>query len=116
MIAPWLGHVFLAGAGILGLFTASGAGDRATYAVGLATFAVAVILIAVRIRRQIDGREIPFLLAVTVTNSDELFVTIAVLAVLGLVGAVLAAAVGGTVYAIGLALLIICYALIFYEI
>lgn len=116
MIGPWLGHVFLAATAILGLFTASGAADDATYAVGLATFALAVVITAVRIRRQIDGRAIGFLLPVALSSSDELFITIAILAVLGLVGAILAAEIGGSVYGIGLALFVICYALILFEV
>lgn len=115
LIAPWLGHVFLAAAAVLGLFTASGAADSGTYAVGLATFALAIVLIVVRMNRQLDGRETGFLLPVTVSSTDTLLVTIALLAILGLAGAVLAATVGGSVYAVGMALFFICAALIFLE-
>ena len=116
LIAPWLGYFFLAGAAVLGLVTASGADDNATYASGLAAFAVAVILIAWRMKQQFDGREIGFLLPVSAAGSDTLFVTIAVLAALGLAGAILAATVGGTLYGIGIALFIISGAFIFIEI
>jgi hypothetical protein len=115
-VAPWLGHVFLAAAAVQGLFTASGDADSATYAAGLATFFVAVLVIFVRIKRQLDGRDVGFLLPVAATNADSLFVTVAVLAVLGLVGLVLAATVGGLLYSIGLALFIISAALIFGDI
>jgi hypothetical protein len=116
LVAPWLGYVFLGAAALLGLFTASGADDAATYASGLATFAVAASLIAWRMKRQLDGYEVGFLLPVAVSSSDALLVTIAVLGAMGLAGAVLAATVGGTVYGIGLALFIICAAFIFIEI
>jgi hypothetical protein len=116
LVGPWLGHVFLTAAAVLGLFTASGGAEGATYAAGLATFLVAVFLIFVRIKRQLDGREIGFLLPVASGNVDTLLVTIAVLFVLGLVGAVLAATVGGTLYGIGLALFIITVAIIFSSI
>ena len=116
MIAPWLGYIFLAAAGVLGLFTASGDVDDATYAAGLGLFALAVVIIAVRIKRAFDGREVGFLLAVSVASPDALFVSIAVLAVLALVGVVLAATVGGTLYGIGLALFVIASAMIFRDI
>ena len=116
LVAPWLGYVFLAAAAILGLFTASDAPDGATYAAGMATFAVAGIIIAVRMKRQLDGRRIGVLLPVAVAGIDTLIVEVAVLTVLGLVGAILAATVGGTLYGIGLALLVICAGLIFNEI
>jgi hypothetical protein len=116
LVAPWLGYGFLGGAAVLGLFTASGADDEATYASGLATFAVAALLIAWRMKQQLDGREIGFLLPVSAEGSDTLFVAIAVLAALGLAGAILAATVGGTVYGIGIALFIIAAAFIFVEI
>lgn len=116
LLAPWLGYLFLAAAALLGLFTASGAPDDATYAAGLGTSIVAVIIIVTRMSRQLDGRDIGFLLPVTVTSSDLLFASIAVLAVLGLVGVILAATVGGALYGIGLALFAIAAALVFIEI
>lgn len=116
LIAAWLGYFFLGGAAVLGLVTASGAEDDATYASGLATCAVAVLLIAWRMRQQLDGREIGFLLPISAAGADTLFVTIAVLAALGLAGAILAATVGGTVYGIGIALFTISGAFIFIEI
>lgn len=116
LVAPWLGYLFLGAAGILGLFTASAADDSASYAVGIATFALAIILIVMRMRRQLDGRETGFLLPVTATDSDTLFITVALLTVLGLVGAMLAATIGGMVYAIGLALFFVSALLIFFEI
>jgi hypothetical protein len=116
LVAPWLGHVFLAAAAVLGLFTASGEADSATYGAGLATFFVAVVLIFVRMKRQLDGQEIGFLLPVASGSVDTLLVTVAILFVLGLVGIVLAATVGGTLYGVGLALFIITVAIIFSSI
>jgi hypothetical protein len=49
MLAPWLGYVFLIGAALLGLFTASGAEDEGGYAAGIATFLLAMLLVALRI-------------------------------------------------------------------
>jgi hypothetical protein len=116
LLAPWLGYAFLGASAVLGLFTASAAEDGASYAAGLATFALAAIIIAVRMKRQFDGSEVGFLLAVSVGGSDALLVAIALQAVLGLIGFILAATVGGAVYTIGIALFIICMALIFIEI
>lgn len=116
LVAPWLGYFFLGAAAVLGLITASGGSDDATYASGLATFAVAVLLIAWRMKRQLDGCEIGFLLPISAAGSDTLLVTIAVLAALGLAGAILAATVGGMLYGIGIALFIISSAFIFIEI
>jgi len=116
LVAPWLGHAFLAASAVLGLFTASAAADGATYAAGLATFALAGAIVAVRVKRQFDGREVGFLLAVSVASSDALLVAVALLTVLGLAGVILAATVGGAVYDIGIALFGICLALIFIEI
>jgi hypothetical protein len=115
MVAPWLGYVFLVFAGVLGLFTASAAADQATYVSGLVTFAVAGVLIVLRMMRQLDGADVGLLLPIAAAGIDTLLVTVAVLGVLGLVGAVLAAAVGGALYGIGLALFVICAALIFTE-
>jgi hypothetical protein len=116
MLAPWFGYAFLALAGVLGLFTASGTADSATYASGMATFALAAVLVAWKLRRQFDGGEPGFLLPTVADNPDLLLVTIALLTVLGIVGAVLAATVGGTIYRIGLALFLVCAAFIFIEI
>ena len=116
LVGPWLGYVFLAFAGVLGLFTASGATDGATYLSGLVTFAIAIIVIAMRVKRQLDGAEIGFLLPISVAGPDTLAVTIAILAVLGLAGVSLAATVGGALYGVGLALFVVCAALIFTEI
>ncbi len=116
LIAPGLGYIFLAAASVLGLFTASGAADTATYDAGLATFVVAAIIIAVRIKRQLDGKEVGFLLDISVAGTDSLLVSIAVLVVLALVGVVLAAAVGGTFYGMGLALFVIATLVIFLDI
>ena len=116
MIAPWLGHAFLAFAAVLGLFTASGGADRGAYSVGIVTFAVAALLVAVRAKRQLDGAEVGFLLPVAVADFDTLIVTVALLAVLGVAGAVIAAAEGGMLYGVGLALFAVATALIFTEI
>lgn len=116
MVVPWLGHLFLAAAALLGLFTASGAPDAASYDAGFALFVLAVVAIAWRLKRQLDGAEVGFLLNVSVDNLDSLFVAIALLVVLALVGIWLAAAIGGPFYPIGIALFIIAAALIFNEI
>ena len=117
LVAPWFGYAFLVMAAVLGLFTASGNVDGATYASGLGTFALAVLLIAVRMKRQLDGREVGFLwAAVAARDTDTLLVSIALLTVLGLVGAILAATVGGALYGEGLALFIVCAGFIFLDI
>ncbi len=116
LVGPWLGYVALAAAGIFGLFTASAGPDGATYDTGLATFAIAVAVIAIRAKRQLDGAEIGFLLPISPAGADTLCVTVALLAVLGLVGGALAASVGGALYGTGLALFLVCAAIIFIEI
>jgi hypothetical protein len=116
LVAPGLGYIFLAAAAVLGLFTASGAADSATYAAGLGTFILAAVIIAVRMKRQFDGDRVGFLLEISVASTDSLLVSIAVLTVLALVGVVLAATVGGTLYGIGLALFVIATLLIFRDI
>ncbi|HXP31242.1 MAG TPA: hypothetical protein VN832_09145 [Stellaceae bacterium] len=116
LIAPWLGHALLAAAAVFGLLVASGAPDSATYDSGMATFVVAVAIIAIRIKRQLDGAYIGVLLPIAVTREDSLYVSIAVLAALGLAGAILADFVGGAFYGIGLALFVLAAALIFSNI
>ena len=118
LVAPWLGYVFLAAAAVLGLFTASGARrrrhlcDRAWHSSSSPSS-----LIAVRMKRQFDGREVGFLLPVSLGQAPiRCSSSIAVLAVLGLVGLILAATVGGTLYGIGLALFIVAAAFIFGDI
>jgi hypothetical protein len=116
LIAPGLGYAFLAVAAVLGLVTASGEVDGATYAAGLATFVLAVIIIAVRLKRQFDGGAVGLLLDVSVASTDSLFLSIAVLTVLALAGLIVAAAIGGSLYGIGLALFVIGTAMIFRDI
>jgi hypothetical protein len=115
-IAPWLGHGLLVAAGIFGLSTASGAPDDATYDAGMITFALAVLILAIRLKRQLDGDELGLLLPVSVGREDGLILSIALLTVLGLGGAIVAATTGGIFYGVGLALFIISAALIFHEI
>ncbi len=118
MVVPGLGYVFLAGAAVLGLFTASAgsaAGDQASYVAGLGCFVVAVFIMALRLRRQFDGEEVGFLLYISVANVDSLLVSIVVLTVLGLIGVVLASAVGGAFSGIGLALFVIAALMIFTD-
>jgi hypothetical protein len=115
LLAPGLGYLFLAAAAVLGLLTASGAEEDLTYATGLATFLVALLIAAMRMKRQFDGRPIGFLLPVTVNDPDTLIVTIAVLAILGIVGVVLAATSGGTLYGEGLALFVVAIGFIFVD-
>jgi hypothetical protein len=117
LAAPGLGYAFLTVAAVIGLFTSSGTVDDATYASGLVTFAVAVLLIAARIKRQFDGHAVGFLWAgVATRDTDTLWVSIAFLTVLGIFGAILAASVGGTLYGEGIALFIVCAAFIFFDI
>ena len=115
LVAPGLGYVCLAAAGVLGLFTASDAPDGITYAAGLGLFVLVVVLMALRLKRQFDGVGVGFLLPVLVEDTDSLIVAIAVLVLLGLVGLVLAATVGGSLYGIGLALFVVTTAIIFGE-
>ena len=116
MLAPWIGHVLLIAAAIFGLATASGAADDAAYDAGMVTFLVAVVLIAFRVKRQLDGAAVGLLLPIAIEREDGLLVTIAALTVLGLVGGILAASVGGVFYGVGLALFLICAGMIFFEI
>jgi len=116
MLSPWIGHVLLIAAAIFGLATASGAPDEAAYDVGMVTFLVAAVLIAFRVKRQLDGAAVGLLLPVAIEREDGLLVTIAALTVLGLVGGILAASVGGVFYGVGLALFLICVGMIFFEI
>ena len=116
IVLPGLGYVFLALAGVYGLFTASEAGDGPTYAAGLGLFILAALLIAVRLKLQFDGSEVGFLLPMVIERLDSLLVAIAVLTVLGLGGFILAAAVGGALYGIGLALFVVSALIIFLEI
>lgn len=116
MLSPWIGHVLLIAAAIFGLATASGAPDEAAYDVGMVTFLVAAVLIAFRVKRQLDGTAVGLLLPVAIEREDGLLVTIAALTVLGLVGGILAASVGGVFYGVGLALFLICAGMIFFEI
>jgi len=115
LVAPGLGYVFLAAAGVLGLFTASDARDGATYSAGLGLFILAVLLMGLRLKRQFDGEAVGFFLPLLVEGTDSLIVAIVVLVALGLVGLVLAATVGGNLYNIGLALFVIAMAIIFGE-
>ena len=50
---------------------------------GSSASAIAVVLAAWRMKQQLDGREIGFLLPVTPGDSDTLLVTILILGVLG---------------------------------
>jgi hypothetical protein len=116
LIAPGLGYVLLAAAALLGLFAASGAADGEAYAVGLATFALAALIIGWRLKDQFDGKDDGLLLPVTVASEDALFLLIAVMTVLGLAGLLVAAEAEGAFHAAGIALFCVAALLIFLNI
>lgn len=115
LLAPWLGYLLIGAAGVLGLFTASGAPDDATYDAGFVTFAIALCIIALRIKHQLDGRYDGLLLPLSVEGEDALLLYMAVVGALGVGGLVLAAMTQGIFSDAGLAFFCICALLVFYN-
>lgn len=89
--APWLAGVLLAGASLLGLFTASRAEDGASYEIGLITAALALLALAWLIKRHFDGASAAAGLPVLVEDAAALVVLIFLLAALAIAGLLLAA-------------------------
>lgn len=89
--APWLLGALLVVVALLGLFTASRAQDEGAYAVGFVTAGLAVLALAWRIRRAFDGAAPRTPLPVLVDEPVALAIVVVALAVLAVVGLLLAA-------------------------
>jgi hypothetical protein len=113
LVAPWLGYLLLAVAAVLGLFTASEAGEGEDYVAGLLTFGLAVLVIAWRMRDQLDGRDDGLLLPVMADGEDALLLWIAVMAALGIAGLLVAAATESVLHVAGIALFVVAALFIF---
>jgi hypothetical protein len=102
-LAPWLVGAFLALAALLGLFTASRAQTDGSYAIGFATAGLALLMLAWRLKRALDGDRAPA--SVLVDDATALVVVIALLTALAVGGLLLAARSGEVVpEAVGYAL------------
>lgn len=116
LLAPWLGYLLLGAAALFGLFSASEAADTAEYQAGMVTFALALGLIALRMKRQLDGHYDGLLLPLAVTDEDGFQLYLAVLGVLAVGGLVLAASTENVFHEVGIALFLICVALVFWNV
>jgi hypothetical protein len=116
LVAPWLGYLLLAAAGLLGLFTASDAGEGEGYAAGLLTFGLAVLIIAWRMRDQLDGRDVGLFLPVMVEGEDALLLWIAVMTALGIAGLLVAAGSESVLHTAGIALFVVAALFIFFAV
>ena len=113
-LAPWLVAALLIVAAILGLYTASHARDSGSYDIGFITAALAVILLALRLRAALRaGPSAP--MSLLVDDPTALVVLVALLSGLAVAGLVLAARSGEDLpeavgYALfGFSLLFICW-------
>jgi hypothetical protein len=88
-VAPWLAGAFLVLAALLGLFTASRAQTDGSYVIGFVTAGLALLMLAWRLKRALDGDRVPA--SVLVDDATALVVVIALLAVLAVGGLLLAA-------------------------
>jgi hypothetical protein len=116
LVAPWLGYLVLAVAAVLGLMTASEAGEGEDYAAGFLTFGLAVLITLWRLRDQLDGRDDGFLLPIMVNGEDALLLWIAVMGALCIAGLLLAAATESVLHIAGFALFVVAALFIFVAI
>jgi hypothetical protein len=116
LLAPWLGYLLIGAAGVLGLFTASGDPQGDAYIAGMVTFGIAVLMIALRIRHQFDGRYDGLLLAASVRSGDALMLYIPIIGALAVGGLVLAAMTDGIFHNAGLAFFAVCAMLIYVSV
>lgn len=116
LLAPWLGYLLIGAAGVLGLFTASGNPEGDGYVAGMVTFGIAVVMIALRIRHQFDGRYDGLLLAASVNSGDALTFYIPIIGVLGIGGLVLAAETDGIFHDAGFAFFGVCAVMIYVSV
>jgi hypothetical protein len=115
-VARWVGPWLLAGVLVivlvLGLVTASGAADSGTYWLGVVGAVLALVILLWQLDAALGGRPLPSLL---VDEPEPLVITIALLALLAMLGLVLAArsessAVNASGYALFIASLLIGFA------
>lgn len=104
-VAPWLLGALLAAVALLGLFAASRAADDGACAIGLSTAALALLALAWMIRRAGDGAASLRPLPLLVEDATALVIVVALLALVAVLGLVLAARSGeATLTATGYAL------------
>ncbi|MBU6507458.1 MAG: hypothetical protein KGQ82_08160 [Alphaproteobacteria bacterium] len=111
-IAPWLAGALLGGAALLGVFTASGAHDGDTYAVGLFTAGLALVALVWLVKRSVDGPARGWSFDLLVEQPESLLVLIALLAAIGIGGLFLAADTRGAAELAGYALFVVCLVLV----
>ena len=116
LLAPWLGYLVIGAAGVLGLFTASGQPQGDPYIAGMVTFGVAVVMIALRIRHQFEGRYDGLLLATSVSSGDALAFYVPIIGALGIGGLILAAKMDGIFHNAGFAFFAVCAVMIYVSI
>jgi hypothetical protein len=107
-IAPWFAGVLLAGATLLGFFTASGAEGPDTYAAGLVTAGLALVALGWLVKGTFDERTVRWPLEFLVERPESLLLLIALLVAIGIGGLFLAADARGAAETAGYALFIVC--------
>ncbi len=96
-VAPWLLGAVLSAVALLGFFTASRAADEGSYVIGFVTAGLALLMLAWRIRLAGRGAAVP--LPLLVEDPAALLLLVAALAVLAIIGLLLAARGGDPVVA-----------------
>jgi hypothetical protein len=89
--APWITGALLMAVALLGLFTASRAGDAGAYLLGFSAAGLALLALAWLVKRACDGEPRPAALPVLVEDAAALVILIVVLAALAVLGLLLAA-------------------------
>jgi len=107
-IAPWLTGVLLAGATLLGFFTASGAEGPDTYAAGLVTAGLALVALGWLVKGAFDDRTVRWPLKILVERPESLVLLVALLTAIGIGGLFLAADAHGAAKTAGYALFVVC--------
>ncbi|MDE2229626.1 MAG: hypothetical protein KGL11_11375 [Alphaproteobacteria bacterium] len=107
-VAPWFTGVLLAGATLLGFFTASGAEGPDTYAIGLVTAGLALVALGWLVKSTFDERTGRWPLKILAERPESLVLLVALLTAIGIGGLFLAADAHGAAKTAGYALFVVC--------
>lgn len=107
--APWISRTILIALLIFGLFSASAAGNRPESWVGYATAGLAIVIFALRLKRDLDGCNDGLFLDIWIVRTEALWLFLPVMVLLGIGGAMVAITVKRGIYHFaGIALFIVC--------
>ena len=112
--APWISRGVFIVIGVGGLLFASGSRNHTEFWAGFATAVLAVLIFALRLKRDFDGHRDGFLPDIWITRVETLWLFLPAMVFLGIAGAIVAASTQNAVlYFGGITLFVVCAGLAF---